>query len=222
MDLMLRVELHCHTCYSKDSLLSPERLLEACRRKRIDRLVVTDHNTIAGALHAARLDPNRIVVGEEIMTTAGELLAFFVQQSIPSGLSPQDAIARLREQGAFISVSHPFDRLRKGSWRENDLLHILPQVDAIETFNARCILPAFNRQAQAFARKHRLTGTVGSDAHTAFEVGRAVHLLPDFHDAASFRQALIQAEARVLLSSPLVHLSSCYAAWVKKRAAAHR
>ncbi len=85
--------------------------------------------------------------------------------------------------------------MRSGHWAEKDLLGILPLVDAIETFNARCMQASYNRQAQAFAREHGVLGTVGSDAHAAFELGRATLLLPDFHDAESLRQALPQAKA---------------------------
>ena len=131
---MLRVEFHCHTRLSKDSLLSPEGLLAACRRKQIDRVVITDHNTIAGALIAKQLDPTRVIIGEEILTQDGELLAAYVTEEVPRGLPAAETIARLREQGAFISVSHPFDVMRSGHWEADNLLRILPLVDAIETF----------------------------------------------------------------------------------------
>ncbi len=114
---MIRVEFHCHTHYSKDSLLHPQRLLEACRRKGIQRVVVTDHNNNLGGLHAQRLDPQLAIPGEEVQTTAGELLAFFVTEEVPRGLPPKETIARLRDQGAFISVSHPYDVLRSGTGR---------------------------------------------------------------------------------------------------------
>jgi hypothetical protein len=213
---MLRVEFHCHTHYSKDSLLHPQRLLETCRAKGVDRVVITDHNNNLGGLHAQRLDPGLAIPGEEVMTTAGELLAFFVTEEVPRGLPPQEAIARLRAQGAFISVSHPFDEMRSGHWAEQDLLAILPLVDAIETFNARCMQASYNRLAQAFAREHGVPGTVGSDAHAAFELGAATLLLPDFYDAESLRQALPQAKVEARLSSPLVHFTSRYAVWRKQ------
>lgn len=214
----LNTEFHCHTIFSKDSLTRPERLVAAARRKGIDRLIVTDHNTIAGALACQAIDPQRVIIGEEIMTTQGELLASFVQEEIPAGLSPQETIARLRAQGAFISVSHPFDKFRNGHWALPDLLEILPLVDAIETFNARCMWPGFNSQARRFARQHSIPGTVGSDAHAPFEVGRATLVLPDFHDGESLRQAIQQAESGPLtLSMPWVHLTSRYAVWYKAR-----
>lgn len=214
---MWRVDFHSHTRYSPDSLTSPERLVAAARRKGLDRVVVTDHNTIEGALRAKQLDPQRIIVGEEIMTTQGELLAVFVTQEVPAGLSPTEALQRLKEQGTFISVSHPFDRSRKGHWQPEQLLAILPEIDAIETFNARCMLPRFNFQAQAFANQHGLPGTYGSDAHTALELGRGSLLLPEFEDAAGLRRALRQAQVPALImGTPLIHFSSRFAVWYKR------
>jgi predicted metal-dependent phosphoesterase TrpH len=212
---VLRVEFHCHTVYSKDSLTSPEALLAACRRKGIDRVVITDHNTIQGALAAQKLDPEMVIVGEEIMTEKGELLAAFVTEEVPRGLPPLEAIQRLREQGAFISVSHPFDRLRNGSWELPDLEEITPLVDAIEVFNARCMQAEFNKLAQQFAQEHGLAGTAGSDAHAAFEIGTAHLLLPEFSDAESLRKALPGAEVMGKRSPGWVHLTSMYARWRK-------
>ncbi|MBN1148487.1 MAG: PHP domain-containing protein [Anaerolineales bacterium] len=221
MTNLLRCELHCHSIYSRDSLVALEKLLAACERKGLQRLAITDHNTIAGARRARELDPERVIIGEEIMTAQGELLAFFVQESIPPGLSPQETIRLLRQQGAFISVSHPFDRLRKGAWEEADLLEIAPLVDAIEVFNARCISQSENRAAADFARQHHLPGTVGSDAHTLLELGSATLLLPEFRDADELRQVIRQGRAEASLSPFWVHFTSRYALWYKKLKGIH-
>jgi hypothetical protein len=216
MGYMLVLEFHCHTHASRDSLTRPEDLIRAARRKGLDRLVVTDHNTISGALAARRLAPELIIVGEEIMTTHGEILAAFVQEEIPAGLAPGETIRRLKEQGAFISVSHPFDSLRKGGWLENDLLEIIPQVDAIEVFNARCMDARFNRRAKAFAEAHNLAGTAGSDAHAAFELGNAVMLLEPFEGPKGMRDVIRGAKFKTKLSPWWVHLITRYAS-MKKR-----
>jgi predicted metal-dependent phosphoesterase TrpH len=212
---MLKVEFHCHTNYSKDSLTSPESLVKICRRKGIERVIVTDHNSIAGARAAQALDPELVIVGEEIMTTRGELLAAFVNEEIPAGLSPQETIRRLEEQGAFISVSHPFDMYRGGHWDEADLLEILPQVDAIEVFNSRCWSRAFNRQAQEFADQHGVPGTVGSDAHATLELGRAVLLLEPFQGPEELRAVIRRGIPEVRWSPPWFHLISRYAVLLK-------
>lgn len=213
--LMPSVEFHCHTDVSRDSLTRPAELVAAARRKGIDRVVVTDHNTIAGALMARALDPERVIVGEEIMTTRGEILAAFVSEEIPAGLSPQETIRRLREQGAFISVSHPFDRWRSGGWRKEDLLEILPLVDAIEVYNSRCMLPQFNRQARRFAEEHNIPGTVGSDAHAAFELGRSVLLLEQFEGAEGMRRVIRGGIPQTRWSPPWTRLASRYASLFK-------
>src|SRR4030042_369772 len=154
----MRVELHCHTHRSRDSLMLPERLLQACLRRRVDRIAITDHNTIAGALEAVLLDPERVIIGEEIMTTQGELLGYFMKQEIPPGLTPAEAIRRLRSQDALISVAHPFDRSRPGGWDEAALRAILPEVDALEVFNARTWSSAANRRGGPLAAGARGPG----------------------------------------------------------------
>jgi predicted metal-dependent phosphoesterase TrpH len=210
------VEFHCHTIASKDSLTRPADLIDTCRRKGIDRVVVTDHNTIAGARAVYTLDPELVIVGEEIMTTCGELLAAFVSEEIPSGLTPQETIRRLRDQGAFISVSHPFDRWRSGSWQAHDLLEILPQVDAVEVYNSRCMLPRFNREARHFAEKYNVAGTVGSDAHARFELGQSLMILEPFNSPEEMRNVIRRGIPKVRWSPPWFHFSSRYAVIYKK------
>ena len=214
---LITVDLHCHTVHSPDSLMQPARLLEICKRRNIDRLAITDHNSITGALEAATLDPGRFIVGEEIKTTEGELLGYFVQEQIPPGLSPEETIARLRDQGALISVAHPLDPFRGGAWSEVNLRRILPLVDALEVFNARSLSKAANDRAKSLAEEVDLPGTAGSDAHGYVEVGRAGLRLPPFEDAASMKEALSRAEVVGRLSSPFVHFISRYAVWRKSR-----
>lgn len=186
------------------------------RRKGIDRVIVTDHNSIAGAREAYGIDPELVIVGEEIMTTKGEILAAFVKEEVPPDLTPLETINILKEQGAFISVSHPFDELRKGGWMEHDLLEILPLVDAIEVYNSRCMLPRFNRRAELFAQKHNIAGTVGSDAHAAFEVGRSLLLLDQFTGPDEMRKVIRRGIPKVKWSPPWFHLTSRYASMIKK------
>jgi len=216
MDSWLAVDFHCHSSYSKDSLTSIDRLIQACEKRGVGRLVVSDHNTIEGARLAHARAPGLIIVGEEIMTMRGELLASFMTEEVPMGLSPREAIGRLRAQGAFISVSHPFDSLRNGHWDLPDLLEISPWVDAIEVFNARCMQPGFNQQALEFAREHDLAGTAGSDAHGAIEVGNACLVLPPFTSAEELRQVIRSGRVQGHLSSPWVHFISRYARFRKR------
>jgi len=213
---LILVDFHVHTHYSKDSLTSPGKLLQKMGG-RVDQIVITDHNTIKGAVEARKIEPEHIIIGEEIMTAKGEILAVFVQEEIPSGLEPQEVIHRLRDQHAFISVSHPFDRFRNGSWLLEDLIAILPEIDAIEGFNARVMTTEANRSAMKFASVHNLLITAGSDAHTIFEVGKAGILLPEFRDTDELRENLSQGNLIVKKSPWWVHIFSTYAKFQKKK-----
>ena len=63
----IAVEFHCHSYSSKDSLSSPKDLLATMEDRGLDRLAITDHNVIGGALEAQALEPEKIIVGEEII-----------------------------------------------------------------------------------------------------------------------------------------------------------
>jgi len=217
------VELHVHTAYSPDCLIRLKDIQAICQRKGLDRVAITDHNTARAAIEFARANPTLIIPGEEIMTTQGELLAWYIREEIPPGLTPQDTVARLRAQGAIIGVSHPFDRYRRGAWRGDDLAAIADQIDVIEVFNSRCLHKDDNRKALAFAKERGKLMVCGSDAHTPGEYGRAVMRMRPFHNNANgLRQALTQATRIEKISSPLVHIGSTYAKWAKRLGIAGR
>ena len=216
MSELWQVELHSHTHWSKDCVVDFDTIIRRCEKLGIDRIAITDHNTADGALAMQKIAPDLVIVGEEIMTTQGELLGYFMKESIPEGLSPEETIRQLRDQGAVISVAHPFDRLRKGAWREEDLLRIIDKVDAIESFNARCLFPQDNERALVFAAKHNLIGTIGSDAHSRVEYGRALARVQPFEGAADFLESLRTAEFVPRYSSFIVHFHSKTAKWSKK------
>lgn len=150
------------------------------------------------------------------MTARGEILASYVTSEIPFGLSPQETIKRLRDQEAFISISHPFDSWRNGAWRLDYLIEIASLVDADEIFNARCMNPNGNQLASEFAQKHDITSTDGSDAHAAFELGAARLVIPKFSTADELRVVIRKGKVQRHLSHLWVHLFSQYANLHKK------
>jgi hypothetical protein len=204
---LIRVEFHCHTVYSHDSSNRIPQLLRAAKERGIERLAITDHNTIQGALKAKELEPELVVIGEEILTNKGELLGYFLSKEIPRKLSPMQTIERLKEQGAFIVVPHVFDRRRHG-WNKEDLEQILPYVDALEVFNARCLNPRINRLGRAFAEERGFAMTAGSDAHSLVELGLASVWLPAFNDPEELRVSLKESRIDARLLSPLDHFKA--------------
>jgi predicted metal-dependent phosphoesterase TrpH len=214
---MWKVDLHAHTVYSKDSLTPTSALIERARQRGLDRIAVTEHNRLDGALAAKRLAPELVIVGEEIMTTHGEIIAYFVQEVVPRGLSPQETIARLREQGAVISIPHPLDTLRGSALGLENVLAIIDQVDALEVRNARCVRHQDNLAAAELAAAHGKLVTAGSDAHIPFEVGACYLEMPPFEDnAESFLRALAKARPAGKESPFWPHLASTYAKWRKR------
>src|SRR5688572_6110711 len=151
---MWKVDLHAHTIYSRDGLTPVAAVIERARGVGLDKIAITEHNNLAGALAAKKLAPDLVIVGEEIKTTHGEIIAYFVKECVPRGLSPQETIRRLREQGAVISLPHPLDSLRRSAMGRENVLEIIDQVDAVEVLNARCVRASDNLAAAELALAH--------------------------------------------------------------------
>ena len=217
-----KVELHTHTCYSQDCLVQPAQFVAACRRKGIDKVAITDHNAIDGALTAQKIAPELIIVGEEIKTDCGEIIAYYLKELIPPGLPVREAISRVRAQGGVVGVSHPCDRFRREAMGVERLLPIIDLVDALEVFNARCVAPGDNDCARSLAQEHGKLMFAGSDAHTTFELGQATVRMPPFASPESFLSSLRQAQIQARLSSPLVHFASTYAKLARRLGLAPR
>ena len=98
----IRIDLHVHTCYSKDSLLSPEDVIAAAARRGLGAVAILDHNTIEGALALRDIAPFPVIVGEEIFTTEGEVAGLFLQEVIPPGLTPVQTAERIQQQGGLV------------------------------------------------------------------------------------------------------------------------
>ncbi len=182
----------------------------------MDLICLTDHNTAEGALRLREISPVPVIVGEEIATANGELLAFFLEQTIPAGLSPQETIARIREQGGVVGISHPADTVRHEAMRHAGVMEIIDQVDALEIFNSRCLLQRFNLRAQELARERGLPGTAGSDAHSLGEIAHAYVEMPAFSTRDEFLQNLPRAIIHGRLSMPWVHITTTFTKRVKR------
>ena len=210
---MWRIDLHTHTWASRDSKNDPAALVERAREIGLNKIAVTDHNTIEGALAAQRLAPDLVIVGEEIATeTGGELIAYFISEAVPKGLSVAETLRRLRAQGALISVSHPLDSLRGSALGERLTLEIIEQVDALEVFNARCLKAEDNRRAAELAKRYGKAGTAGSDGHTLRELGAGYLTLPPFKsNADALLSSLARATPGGRLSGLWPHFASTFA-----------
>lgn len=204
----MKVDLHLHSRCSPDAVSSLEELIEACQRRGLDALALTDHNTIRGALELRRIAPFPVIVGEEIRTTRGELIGYFLQEEVPAGLTPEETIHRIREQGGLISVPHPFCRYRRSRLDHDVLAALADQVDMIEVFNSRNVHMKDNRLALKFAQERGKLFSAGSDAHTPGEVGNSFVEVEDCSTPAAFLAGLQTRRWTGHRALPTVHLVS--------------
>jgi predicted metal-dependent phosphoesterase TrpH len=205
---MIKADLHIHTLYSPDSNNALDDIIKCCIKKGINCISVCDHGTAEGALKLKSIAPFKIIVSEEILTPCGEIMGMFLKESIPSHISPEEAIKRIKEQDGLVCIPHPFDKFRSSANQGKDLESIKEQIDVIEVFNART-LPFQNRKLPLeFAQKYHLKQSAGSDAHAISEIGTAYVEIPDFETKDEFLEALRKGKIGGHSSSPLVHFLS--------------
>ena len=194
---LIDVDLHMHTDHSHDCATPVEVLLATARAQGLGAIAVTDHNEISGALEAraqAEAGGVKVIVGEEVKTAEqGEVIGLFIEEKIPRGLTLAETVAEIKRQGGLVYVPHPFDRMHSVPDYEH-LLTILDEVDAIEVFNPRVAIGAFNEEAERFAAKYRIVAGAGSDSHIAQGLGSARIRMRDFDGPREFLQSLRDAE----------------------------
>ncbi len=173
----------------------------------LDRIAITDHETIDGALVAHHAHPGRVIIGEEINCRCGtHLIGLFLTDHVPSGLSIEETAERIRLQGGLVYGPHPFAYLTQPARRANRVAAVS---DVVEVFNSRAFLPAWNRKAATLAGALELPAAASSDAHFHWELGRAYTELPEFLTADEFRYSLSKARPRgIRTGSAWLHLAS--------------
>lgn len=213
----IRADLHTHTRHSLDAFPAPVELVRRAAEVGLDRIAVTDHGSIEGALEAKRRDPERVIVGQEVRCACRtEVIGLFLSRHVPDGLSLEETVERIREQGGVVYVPHPFAYLRLPRERARRALAL---ADVVEVVNARAFLPTWNRQAGRAADRLELPAGAGSDAHRLRELGRAHLRLPDFRGPEEFLASVRHAEPELLRTTgPEGHLLSV--GWKAARMAA--
>ncbi len=204
------VDLHMHTSASDDCRSDPADVVARAREIGLDRIAITDHNEIEGALAARELDPGLVIVGEEVRTAEGlDLIGLWVEERIPPGGAFVEVAAAIRAQGGVVYAPHPFDARRGAD--EAFFNGVVDSIDAVEGFNARIHDESRNERAVAWAVLQGLPVGAGSDAHTLGEIGRGRVEMPPFDGPSAFLGALREGRIEGRASSPLVHLASTWA-----------
>ena len=193
--MIIRVDCHLHTALSGDAVTTIDELAERVERERLDVVCITDHNVTAAAVQAAERGIGaRVIVGEEIRTTEGDVIGLFLTERIPYVLPLAEAIAKIKERGGLVYLPHPFDPGRSTlKPAVSERLCSDGIADVVEVFNAKIEDQEHNRQAALLADRYDLPGGAGSDAHDPEGIGAAYLEMPDFDGPADFLAALRQA-----------------------------
>lgn len=205
---MLKADLHIHTNHSMDCNTSLEDIISQCLKIGINCIAVADHGTAEGALKMQEIAPFTVIVAEEILTPYGEIMGMFLKETIPSGISAEEAVSRIRAQDALVGVPHPFDIFRGIGLGNRIVKEIADDLDFIEVFNARSLLARYSTKAKIFAQKQGIPGSAGSDAHTVGEIGNAYVEMPEFNGKEEFLQSLAKGKIYGRRANPLVHFDS--------------
>ena len=187
----MRVDLHLHSRYSHDSRTTLDELIERSRECGLERIALTDHNTVEGALELARIASELAIVGEEAKTLEGEVIGLFITRRLPPYQRPEQVMDLVHEIGGLTYIPHPFDRNRS-HFRAERMVELADRIDIIEVHNPWC-----DNAANAAAARHanelgKVTST-GSDAHSAHELGRSWMEMEDYVDVADFLEKLRDA-----------------------------
>jgi predicted metal-dependent phosphoesterase TrpH len=193
-----------------------EKIVSRCQEVGINCVAICDHGTAEGGLRMREIAPFPVIVAEEILTPHGEIMGMFLEETIPSGLSVEQTLSRIRAQGGLVCIPHPFDIFRQSALRSNVLEEIAEQIDIVEVLNSRYILGQSSTKALAFALKYGIAQSAGSDAHTPHEIGNAYVEMPEFNGRDDFLEALEKGKISGHRTSPLIHFASVWARLKKK------
>ena len=180
-----RADLHMHTTAS-DGWPAPTRLVDHAAARGLDVIAVTDHDTIEGALraaeHAARRQSVHVVIGEEVSSRDGHIVALFIEKRIRPRMSAAATVHAIHEQGGLAVAVHPFWRTQRRTpgavvhgvgWLAAEL-----DFDAVEVENATPGFYVFNQLARRLNMGLGSAEVGSSDAHILDAVGRAYTEFP--------------------------------------------
>jgi hypothetical protein len=198
---MIKIDLHIHSKYSYDCFLEPKIIIKIAKKRNLDGVAITDHNSLKGSTEVKKIAKDFLIVsGVEIKTLLGEILAYGIQEEIKPEQNIFETIDKIHEQGGIAIAPHPFDLFRKYSGK-----NIVKGIDGVEVFNSRCTLNYFNYLAVRKAKEMNLSMIAGSDAHIIEEIGKAFTKFDSDGDIIKMiKKGLCYPEGK--LSLPIVHL----------------
>ncbi|MDW8048325.1 MAG: CehA/McbA family metallohydrolase [Nitrososphaerota archaeon] len=177
--MLLKIDLHVHTCYSHDCATSLKDVLLFAKRNGLNGVAITDHDTIEGAIRLVEMgDTDGIIVlpGIEVSTLQGHILGINLRTNIPSHQDITETVKMIHEAGGIAIAAHPSAIYKNGVGLRKNLISF--GIDAIEVINSQAfpfsLLTYLNRR---LASKYSLPQTGGSDSHIPETIGLSYTLL---------------------------------------------
>ncbi len=171
----MKIDLHVHSNYSRDSIITLDRLLHFAKQRGLDAVAVTDHDTVQGALEMVERTDFLIIPGIEVTSREGHIVGLGVQRCIPRGLGAKETVDKIHEAGGLAVACHPSAIFKQSIKKET-----LEKFDAVEVINSSAM--PFERSvhhAEQIASRLKKPRVAGSDAHYGPEIGCAYTNIED-------------------------------------------
>lgn len=181
---MVRVDLHIHSSASFDCASEPRRVAARCHRLGLSPVFLTDHDSIDGAVQLQKMSIGKVVTGQEVLTTEGEIIGLFLTRPVKSGLTAKQAALEIKGDGGLVYLEHPYDRARR-SLSEVGIEEVADLIDIVEVFNGRSDEKA-NHLAEDLRATLGAAPGAGSDAHLLEEIGSVYIEMEPFDGAGDF------------------------------------
>lgn len=166
----ITIDLHTHSAGSRDGGITLEQYRTLLDDNRLDYIAITDHDGIAQARHIHDKLGERIIIGEEISTTEGDLIGLYLKKPVPAGLSAKKTVRLIKEQDGLVYLPHPFETIRHGL-DEATMDTISEDIDIVETCNGRAFAQNRSERALLWAKLHQKPAAASSDAHGIRGIG---------------------------------------------------
>ncbi len=187
MPMQVKADLHVHTTYSSDSIITPEDLVFYAKKRGLNAVAVTDHNQVEGARKIAAETDFLIIPGTEVSSLDGHIVGLNVSEAIPRGLSADETVDRIHKAGGVAIACHPY-ALFKGSVGQ----HVSAKFDAVETINASSFpFGSASSKAEKLAERFKLPRVAGTDAHYGPVIGCAYTVIDSELNLESILKAIV-------------------------------
>lgn len=190
----MKFDLHIHSTYS-DGHADVKEIIKAAKRRGLDGIALTDHDTMRGIPAARRYIKEQkldliLIPGIEVTTSEGHLLVLGVDKAPEKKKSPEETIERAHDLGGIADVPHPYHPFRHAIGR-------IPDADAVEVYNSKHLFGLANGRAKLEARRRRMSMVAGSDSHFADTVGLGVTEI-DAEDVDGVLEAIRAGRTKIL------------------------